>query len=131
MHGWHPRLVESCRCLDDQSGLNVEQMIGRAQILLGKTNIKANLQNEIAVCPIDPVLNKVKITLMMDGGWEQCAPGKAYSSSSGHVLSVGGRTKKVCFLVYYTVFKKVSRTVHFRPCTMLQTRLTSWSKYFY
>jgi hypothetical protein len=39
---------------------------------------------------------------MMDGGWDQRASGKAYNSSSGCVVSVGGYTKKVCELVYYS-----------------------------
>ena len=80
----------------------IEQMIGKAEILLGKEIIRRNLENEIALSPIDPVLNKAKVTLLMDGGWDQRASGKAYNSSSGRVVSVGGRTKKVCHLVYYS-----------------------------
>jgi hypothetical protein len=63
--------------------------------------MNVNLENEIAVSPWNTVLEKAKLTLMMDGGWDQRAPSKVYSSSSGRVVSVGGYTKKVCFLVYY------------------------------
>jgi hypothetical protein len=39
----------------------------------------------------------------MDGGWDQRASGKAYNNSaSGHHVSVGGWTNKVCALVYYS-----------------------------
>jgi hypothetical protein len=51
---------------------------------------------------MDLELNKAKLTLMMDGGWDQRASGKAYNSSSGRVVSVGPRTNKVCGLVYYS-----------------------------
>ena len=80
----------------------VEQVIGKAQISLGKTIIRSNLQKEIALSPMDLELNKAKLTLMMDGGWDQRASGKAYNSSSGRVVSVGPRTNKVCGLVYYS-----------------------------
>jgi hypothetical protein len=39
---------------------------------------------------------------MMDGGWDQKASGKAYYSASGPHVSAGGRTNKVCALVYYS-----------------------------
>jgi hypothetical protein len=55
----------------------VEQMIGKTQIRLGKLIISSNLQKEIALSPMDLELNKAKITLMMDGGWDQCASGRA------------------------------------------------------
>ncbi len=64
----------------------VEQMIGKAQIRLGKKIISSNLQKEIALSPIDLELNKAKLTLMMDGGWDQRASGKSYNSSSGWVV---------------------------------------------
>jgi hypothetical protein len=80
----------------------VEQMIGKVQIRLGKEIINSNLQKEIALSPMDLELNKAKLTLMMDGGWDQRASGKSYNSSSGRVLSVGPRTNKVCGLVYYS-----------------------------
>jgi hypothetical protein len=81
----------------------VEQMIGKAQeIGLGKTIISANLQKEISLSPMDLELNKAKVTLMMDGRWDQRASGKAYNSASGLVVSVGPRTNKVCGLVYYS-----------------------------
>jgi hypothetical protein len=40
----------------------VEQMIGKAQISLGKTIISANLQKEIALSPMDLELNKAQFT---------------------------------------------------------------------
>jgi hypothetical protein len=61
-----------------------------------------NLQNEIAVSPMDLTLNRAKLTLMMDGGWDQPASGKAYNTLSGRLVSVGPRTNKVCGLVYYS-----------------------------
>jgi hypothetical protein len=79
----------------------VEEQLGKAIILLGERIMKKNLENEIAESPWDSVLEKAKLTLMMDGGWDQRASGKAYNSSSGHVVSAGGYTQKVCFLVYY------------------------------
>jgi hypothetical protein len=81
---------------------HVEQMIGMTQIRIGKEIIHTNLQNEIAASPMDLTLNKAKVTLMIDGGWDQRASGKAYNSSSGRVVSVGPRTNKVCGLVYYS-----------------------------
>jgi hypothetical protein len=80
----------------------VEEQLGKAIILLGERIMKKNLENEIAESPWDYVLEKAKLTLMMDGGWDQRASGKAYNSSSGCVVSVGGCTQKVCFLVYYS-----------------------------
>jgi hypothetical protein len=52
---------------------DVEQEIGKAQIALGKKIIKENLQEEILLSPMDLELNKAKVTLMMDGGWDQRA----------------------------------------------------------
>jgi hypothetical protein len=81
---------------------DVEQEIGKAQIALGKKIIKENLQEEISLSPMDLELNKAKVTLMMDGGWDQQASGRAFNSSSGRVVSVGPLTNKVCGLVYYS-----------------------------
>jgi hypothetical protein len=67
----------------------VKQKIGKAKIALGKKIIKDNLQKEILLSPMDLELSKAKVTLMMDGGWDQQASGKAYNSSSGRVVSVG------------------------------------------
>jgi hypothetical protein len=78
---------------------DVEQEIGNAQIALGKNIIKENLQEEIALSPMDLERNKAKVTLMMDGGWDQQASGRAFNSSSGRVVSVGPLTNKVCGLV--------------------------------
>jgi hypothetical protein len=80
----------------------VEILIGKAQIRLGNFFIKHNLQNEIAVSPMDLTLNRAKVTLMMNGGWDQRASGKAYNSSSGRLVSVGSRTNTVCGLAYYS-----------------------------
>jgi hypothetical protein len=80
----------------------VEELVSRAQILFGARILKENFQNEIAVSPMDTTLNKAMLTLMMDGGWDQRTSGKAYNSPSGRVASIGGRTKKVCALVYYS-----------------------------
>jgi hypothetical protein len=81
---------------------DVEQEIGKAQIALGKKIIKENLQEEISLSPMDLELNKAKVTLMLDGGWDQRASGRAFNSSSGRVVSVGPLTNKVCGLVYYS-----------------------------
>jgi hypothetical protein len=43
--------------------------------------MKKNLENEIAESPWDTVLEKAKLTFMMDGGWDQRASGKAYNSA--------------------------------------------------
>jgi hypothetical protein len=51
---------------------------------------------------MDEQLERAKLTLMMDGGWDQRASGKAYNSASRCHLSVGGRTNKVCALIYYS-----------------------------
>ena len=75
----------------------VEDIIGKAQILIGEKIMKQNLQDKIATSPIDTTLNKAKVRLMMDGGWDQRASGKAYNSLSGRQVSVGARTKKVCY----------------------------------
>jgi hypothetical protein len=80
----------------------VDQMIGKTQIRLGKNIISSNLQEEISLSLMDLELNKAKVTLMMDGGWDQRASGRAYNSSSGRVVSAGSRTNKVCGLVYYS-----------------------------
>jgi hypothetical protein len=47
-------------------------------------------------------LKKAKLTLMMGGGWDQRASGKAYNSASRRHVSVGARTNKVVALVYYS-----------------------------
>ena len=77
----------------------VEELIGIAQIRVGKDIIDKNLRDEIALSPLDIELNRAKVPLLMDGGWDQRASGRAYNSCSGRVVSVGGRTKKVCYLV--------------------------------
>jgi hypothetical protein len=79
----------------------LEQMIGKAQICRGKKIINQNLQNKILVSPMDLTLNRAKVMLMMDGGWDQRASGKAYNSVPGRLVSVRPRTNKVCGLVYY------------------------------
>jgi hypothetical protein len=81
---------------------DVEQEIGKARIALGKKIIKENLQEEISLSSMDLELNKAKVALMMDGGWDQRASGRAFNSSSGQVVSAGPLTNKVCGLVYYS-----------------------------
>jgi hypothetical protein len=61
----------------------VEELIGKFQIWLGKNIIAENLKNEITLSPMKDELKKAKLTLMMDGGWDQRASGKAYNSASG------------------------------------------------
>jgi hypothetical protein len=73
----------------------VEELLGKFQIWLGKKIIAENLKNGIALSPKNDKLKKAKLTLMMDGGWDQRASGKAYNSSSGRHVSVGARTNKV------------------------------------
>jgi hypothetical protein len=80
----------------------VEELIGKRQILLGETIIEQNLQDEIAVSEWDTVLKKAKVTMGVDAGWDQRASGKAYNSASGRVVGVGGETKKVIALQYYS-----------------------------
>jgi hypothetical protein len=78
----------------------VEELIGKFQIWLGKNIIVENLKNEIALSPMNNELKKAKLTLLMDGGWDQRASGKAYNSASGRHVSVGAQTNKVVALVY-------------------------------
>jgi hypothetical protein len=66
----------------------VEEQLGKAIILLGEQIMKKNLENEIAERPWDTVLEKAKLTFMMDGGWDQRASGKVYKSFSGRVVLV-------------------------------------------
>jgi hypothetical protein len=80
----------------------VEQLIGKVQVRLGKQILEENMLDEIAASPMDLVLNKAMLTMLSDGGWDQRASGKAYDSTSGRVVSVGGLTRKVCHLVYYS-----------------------------
>jgi hypothetical protein len=80
----------------------VEELIGKREILLGETIIEQNLQDEIAVSEWDTILNKAKVTVCLDAGWDQRASGKAYNSASGRVVGVGGETKKVVALQYYS-----------------------------
>ena len=91
----------------------VEQLMGKYQIALGKRIIAQNLRYEIALSPMNNELQKAKLTLLMDGGWDQRASGKAYNSSSGRYVSVGGRTNKVCALVYYS--KRCSKCEKGKP----------------
>ncbi len=42
-----------------------------------KKIVLENLKNEIALSPMNNDLKKAKLTLMMDGGWDQRASGKA------------------------------------------------------
>jgi hypothetical protein len=76
--------------------------MGKYQIALGKRINEQNLRDEIALSPMNDDSQKANLTLMMDGGWDQRASGKAYNSASGHHVSVGGQTNKVCALVYYS-----------------------------
>jgi hypothetical protein len=64
--------------------------------------IAENLKNDSALSPKNGELEKAKLTLMMDGGWDQRASGKAYNSSSRRHLSVRAWTNKVVALVYYS-----------------------------
>ncbi len=80
----------------------VEELIGIAQIRIGKDIIDKNLQDEIALSPMDTELKRAQVPLLMDGGWDKRGSGTSYNSCSGRVVSVGGRTKKVCYLVYYS-----------------------------
>ena len=91
----------------------VEQLIGKFQIALGKKIVAKNLRDEIALSPMNDDLQKAQLTLLMDGGWDQRASGKAYNSSSGRHVSVGGRTNKVCALVYYS--KRCSKCEKGKP----------------
>jgi hypothetical protein len=81
----------------------VEEQLGKVIILLGERIMKKNLEKEIAESQWDTVLVKAELTFMMDGGWDQRASRRAYNSSSGRVVSVGGYTNKVCYLVYYSI----------------------------
>lgn len=80
----------------------MEELIGIAQIRIGKDIIDKNLQDEIALSPMDTELKRAQVPLLMDGGWDKRGSGTSYNSCSGRVVSVGGRTKKVCYLVYYS-----------------------------
>jgi hypothetical protein len=92
----------SNRSIWNRSFTKVEELIGKAQIVLGEQIMRENLQMEINASPMDETLNRKKITLAMDGGWDQRASGKAYNSASGRHVSVGVRTRKVCHLVYFS-----------------------------
>jgi hypothetical protein len=94
----------------------VEQLIGKYQIALGKRIIEQNLRDEIALSLMKDDLQKAKLTLLMDRGWDQRASGKAYNSASGRHVSVGGRTNKVCALVYYS--KRCSKWEKGKPHPM-------------
>ena len=80
----------------------VEELIGKAQIRLAKKIMSDNLQEEARLSPMNTEVNRKKVTLCMDGGWDQRASGKAYNSASGRVVSARGKTKKVCHLIYYS-----------------------------
>jgi hypothetical protein len=60
----------------------VEELIGKAQILLGDKIMKNNLQDEVALSLMNTTINWAKVTLMIDGGWDQRVSGKAYGSAS-------------------------------------------------
>jgi hypothetical protein len=77
-------------------------LIAQSQICLERQIIAGNLEKEIALSPMNEELQQAKLTLMMDGGWDQRASGKAYDSASGRHVSIGGQTNKVCALVYYS-----------------------------
>jgi hypothetical protein len=86
----------------------VKQLIGKFQIALGK-----RILEQIALSPMNEDLQKAKFTLLMDGGWDQRASGKAYNSASGHHVSVEDQTNKVCVLVYYS--KRCSKCEKGKP----------------
>jgi hypothetical protein len=75
---------------------------GARMASLGKEIIAENLKNEIALSPKNKELKKAKLKLIMDGGWDQRASGKAYNNSSGRHVSVRALTNKVVALVYYS-----------------------------
>jgi hypothetical protein len=52
----------------NRSFTTVEEQLGKAIILLRERIMKKNLENEIAESPWDTVLEKAKLTFMMDGG---------------------------------------------------------------
>ena len=66
----------------------VEELIAKFQIRLGKKLLNDNLQEEIRLSPMNEKLHRHMLALMMDGGWDQRASGKAYNSSSGCVVAV-------------------------------------------
>jgi hypothetical protein len=60
----------------------VEELIGKVQIRLGEKIFKQNLQEEISLSLMNTKLNRAKVTLMMDGGWDQRTSGKAKNTSA-------------------------------------------------
>jgi hypothetical protein len=75
----------------------LEQLLGTYQIQLGQEIVEQNLRDEISMSPMNADLRRYMITLMMDGGWDQRASGKAYNSNSGRVVSVGGADQQGLF----------------------------------
>ena len=73
----------SRRSIWTDSFTQVEEIIGMAQIRLGKRIIAENLEEEISLSPMDLALNRAKVVTGMDGGWDQRASGKSFNSPSG------------------------------------------------
>jgi hypothetical protein len=69
-------LLLSRRAIWTDNFMQVEELIGKAHLRLGKKIIDQNLQDKVKVSPMEPMLNCVKVTLIMDGGWDQHASGR-------------------------------------------------------
>jgi hypothetical protein len=51
----------------------VEELIGKREIILGEEIMQENLHEEIALSPMNLSLNKAMLTYLVDGGWDQRA----------------------------------------------------------
>jgi hypothetical protein len=71
-------LAVSRRSLWTTEFTKVEEIIGKAEIMLGEKIIRKNLQDEIDLSPMNEEVMRRMLVLMMDGGWDQHASGKAY-----------------------------------------------------
>jgi hypothetical protein len=63
--------------------------MSQVEELIAKFQIADNPKNEIALSPMNEDLQKAKLTIMMDRGWDERASGKAYSIAvPQHVTSL-------------------------------------------
>jgi hypothetical protein len=106
----------------------VEQLMGKYQIALGKRIIAQNLRYEIALSPMNNELQKAKLTLMMDGGWDQRASGKGIQQCLWPSCVPWGRTNKVCALVYYSKPIQSARKGNHIPWTDVQILISMLSR---
>ena len=88
-----------------------EQLLGQSHVAAAKIAMTTNLQYEIEASKkageVADHTGRMAIACSMDGAWQKMGSGRAYDSTSGHNLGLGGYTKRI--LSYVVLCKKCAK----------------------